>query len=105
MNICIVFEQDLKEVREFSHAANANEKAKEVCLSCSGNSWESSMAIMEFYTISPSVRVTKGISSTQKLHKFLSGSLCQNVFTYKGKPRDRKKWDTENKLGEYLGRW
>lgn len=24
-----IFEQDLKEVREFSHAANANEKARE----------------------------------------------------------------------------
>lgn len=34
----IVFEQDQKEVREFSHAANANEKAKEGCRSCSRNS-------------------------------------------------------------------
>lgn len=25
----LIFEQDLKEVREFSHAANANEQAKE----------------------------------------------------------------------------
>lgn len=76
MRICIVFEQDLKEVREFNHAANVNEKAKEGCLSCSGNSWESSMARMEFYTISPSVRVTKDISSTQSLQKSLRSSLC-----------------------------
>lgn len=51
MSIYIIYEQDLKEVREFSHAVNANEKAKEGCLSCSGNSWESSMSIMKFYTI------------------------------------------------------
>lgn len=34
----IVFEQDLKIVRECSHAENVNEKAKEGYFSCSRNS-------------------------------------------------------------------